>query len=111
MNAGISPVANEICDEIDNDCDEETDEGVQNTYYVDADSDQYGDPSNIVMGCSLQFGYVSNSNDCDDMNSLINPSSLEYCDMVEIVMAKLMNWEHKIQPYGMKMAIQTIMEL
>ena len=82
-NAGISPVANEICDEIDNDCDDTIDEGVQNTYYADSDSDQYGDANNTMLGCSIQMGYVSNSLDCDDINSQINPSSLEYCDQLD----------------------------
>ncbi|MEC7987435.1 MAG: MopE-related protein [Myxococcota bacterium] len=82
-DATISPLANEICDEIDNNCDGSIDEDVTTTYYADTDSDTYGDPNNTMEACEPAFGYVDNDADCNDVDSDINPSSLEYCDTVD----------------------------
>ena len=41
-NPSISPLANEICDDIDNDCNGEVDDGVGTLWYVDMDGDQVG---------------------------------------------------------------------
>ena len=68
----------EICDNIDNNCNGEVDEGIQNTYYLDSDSDGFGDVLySIQTACSPQAGYVLDNTDCDDTNSLINPGILE----------------------------------
>ena len=82
-NAFISPSATEVCDEIDNDCNEETDEGVATTFYIDEDEDGYGNPEITMEGCSLMEGYIDNQVDCNDTDTLINPSADEYCDMVD----------------------------
>jgi hypothetical protein len=79
-NAAINPAATEICDGIDNDCDSLTDEGVQTTYYRDMDGDTFGDPANTTMACSLPTGYVTNSSDCNDGNSALNPNTIWYLD-------------------------------
>ena len=42
-NPDINPAELEICDEIDNDCNGNIDEGVTITYYFDNDSDGFGD--------------------------------------------------------------------
>ncbi|MBK8081688.1 MAG: putative metal-binding motif-containing protein [Saprospiraceae bacterium] len=39
----VNPGATEICNGLDNDCDGDVDEGVQNTHFADADNDSYGD--------------------------------------------------------------------
>lgn len=64
--AAINAAALEVCDEIDNDCDEEIDEFVQNTYYLDADNDGFGDSNVSILACTAVLGYVDNSDDCDD---------------------------------------------
>ena len=51
LDPEVHPDAIEVCDEIDNNCDEQIDEGVQNTYYDDADGDGFGDPSVPILGC------------------------------------------------------------
>jgi parallel beta-helix repeat protein len=51
----------------------------QNFYY-DSDNDGYGVSSNFITGCESLEGYVSNSDDCDDNNSEVNPGASEICD-------------------------------
>jgi uncharacterized protein (TIGR02145 family) len=74
----INPVANEVCDNIDNNCNSEIDEGVKNTYYQDVDGDGFGlNGIGPVMSCSPPEGYVSNNQDCDDSNSALYPGAPE----------------------------------
>ena len=72
-----------MCNGADDDCDGSTDEGVQTTYYVDADGDGYGSSSTTALGCTAPTGYVSNSTDCDDTTNGINPGATEVCDGVD----------------------------
>ena len=41
--------ATEVCDGSDNDCDNQIDEGVFTTYYLDNDGDGYGNPNASTM--------------------------------------------------------------
>lgn len=79
-NALRYPENTEICDGIDNDCDATIDEGVTQTFYFDADLDGYGDPITSVDTCEIPFGYVENSEDCDDTTSQAAPGVAEVCD-------------------------------
>ncbi|MEC7988162.1 MAG: MopE-related protein [Myxococcota bacterium] len=79
----ISPIANEICDEIDNNCNEEIDEGVTTTYYADSDEDGYGDANSTIQACSVPEGYVSNDEDCNDVDTEQAPGADEYCDTID----------------------------
>ena len=65
-DASINPAAEELCDEIDNNCDGEIDEDVTTTYYFDSDEDGYGNVDIPMDACEQPEGYVEDDSDCDD---------------------------------------------
>jgi hypothetical protein len=82
--ASTNPNASEVCDGVDNDCDGDidgadssVDTSTGNTYYLDSDNDLYGDAANSTMACSKPFGYVPNSDDCDDTDYNIKPLDID----------------------------------
>ena len=80
-NAEINPAAEESCDERDNDCDGETDEGVPSIWYVDADGDGLGSSTSITgEDCAPTAGYALNADDCDDSRTDIGEVSTEPLD-------------------------------
>jgi hypothetical protein len=81
-NGAINPGATEICNDVDDNCDGNVDEGCV-TYYRDADGDTYGNPGNTTTGTSQPTGYVGNASDCNDGNAGINPGATEICNTVD----------------------------
>ncbi len=74
----IKPGAEELCDGKDNNCDTQIDEGLtQVTWYMDNDSDGYGDTASQMTGCQPPAGSAPQGGDCDDNNALVNPTALE----------------------------------
>ncbi|MFN0275317.1 MAG: MopE-related protein [Chitinophagales bacterium] len=69
-DAAVNPSATEICNEIDDNCDGNIDEGVQSTFYADVDGDGFGDATSTTLACSAPSGYVSDNTDCDDAQLL-----------------------------------------
>ena len=78
-NPDINPGEEEICNYIDDDCDEEIDEGVVPTWYRDWDEDEWGDPSDTIDDCYQPSGYTANCCDCDDLDPAIHPGAEEIC--------------------------------
>ena len=76
-NSFVNPNAQEICDDVDNNCDGQIDEGLKTTFYEDADGDGYGNPQVTTKACSQPSGYVANNTDCDDTNTAVNPGATE----------------------------------
>ena len=79
----INPNMEEVCDELDNNCDGEIDEGVSSPFFVDADLDGFGDDASITYACELEEGLSLVGGDCDDIDDLINPDAEEVCDEVD----------------------------
>ncbi len=80
--AGIHPAATELCDGLDNDCDETVDEDDAvdtSTWYVDDDGDGWGDADTSTASCEAPSGYVDISGDCDDTDEDVSPDDPEYC--------------------------------
>ena len=79
-NADINPGADEVCDEFDNNCDGEVDEGVKAVFYADADGDGHAGDSITIEACAAPDGFVAEATDCDDLNADVNPDAAEVCD-------------------------------
>ena len=71
----IFPSAPEICDGLDNNCNDEIDEGLGDAF-MDGDGDGFGDPDTVVESCLTGIGYVENGDDCDDENFAIESCSI-----------------------------------
>ena len=84
--ATIHPGALERCNEVDDDCDTEVDEGDAvdpETWHLDSDGDGYGDPARATDACVAPSGYVGNSADCDDVDPAVSPDATEQCNAVD----------------------------
>jgi hypothetical protein len=86
-NPAINPAATEVCDGIDNNCNnliDDADPGIDPnsaaTWFRDADGDGFGNPAQSIVACSKPSGYVLNNSDCDDTNPNINPNTVWFED-------------------------------
>ena len=78
-NPDVHPDAVELCDGLDNNCDEVVDEGVATFYYVDADLDGFGDEATAKGYCEPAVGLVTVAGDCDDTDPDFHPNAEEPC--------------------------------
>ncbi len=78
-NANINPGAAEQDNGIDDNCDSQIDEGLEQTWYADSDNDSYGDPDTTAFTSSTlkPAGYIAQGGDCNDGNANINPGAAE----------------------------------
>ena len=79
----VYPGAIEVCDGVDNNCDDVVDEpGAVGsvTYYSDSDGDGYGDDAAMVASCTMPDGYAASGGDCDDARAESYPGAPEICD-------------------------------
>ncbi|MFH1463952.1 MAG: MopE-related protein [Pseudomonadota bacterium] len=77
----VNPEAEEHCDGVDEDCDGETDEDPLDgdVSFPDLDGDGYGDPAEVVYGCTPPSGYIADGGDCDDADPTVHPAAFEPC--------------------------------
>ncbi len=84
--ASTNPLAFEICDEADNDCDGASDEDDAvdaATWYADADGDGFGDENTVAQACEVPSGHVGDDADCDDTDPALHPDAAETCDSAD----------------------------
>ena len=86
-DAAVNPSATEVCNGLDDDCDGDTDDAdsgldasTGGTFYMDADSDGFGDAGLTAQACDAPSGYVADATDCDDAASAVNPAAPEVCN-------------------------------
>jgi Putative metal-binding motif/PQQ-like domain len=78
INAGINPAAVELCDGLDQNCNEATDEGLTRAMFVDGDGDTWGGAE--VPACDGAEGFAERGGDCDDSDPEVLPGGVEVCD-------------------------------
>jgi hypothetical protein len=79
-NSVTFPNAPEVCDGVDNNCNDTVDEGFTTTWYRDQDGDGHGDPADQINSCTQPPGYVALGTDCADESAAIYPFAPEICD-------------------------------
>ncbi len=84
LNPSIHPGAQEVCDNVDNNCnaviDEENATGC-GSYLRDNDKDGYGQTGNVKCLCAPTAPYTATQgNDCDDADAAVNPMAVEVCN-------------------------------
>ncbi|OGS78240.1 MAG: hypothetical protein A3D31_14840 [Candidatus Fluviicola riflensis] len=78
-NNAIHPGATETCDGIDNNCVGGIDDNVvSQTWYLDSDTDGFGNPAVSQSNCAQPVGYVLNDDDCDDNDNLVGVATTVY---------------------------------
>ena len=89
-NPDIFEGADEYCNDEDDDCDGQIDEGINDnapidapTWYADADNDGYGglEDNLVLMQCDQpnQYTSIDDAIDCNDLNADANPFANETC--------------------------------
>ena len=83
-NGIVYPNQTEVCNSIDDDCDNAIDEGlVFENYWADADNDQYGSGNPVSLCADPGTGYATNGSDCNDSDHSIHPAATETCNGID----------------------------
>ena len=80
---GVNPDAVEVCNGIDDNCDDLTDDEDADVtggsdFYVDADGDSFA--GTLIQACAAPPGSSTTIDDCDDTRDDVNPGADEVCD-------------------------------
>ncbi len=75
----VFPVALEVCNGVDDDCDGTTDEEAVDapSWYADVDGDGYGDDATAIRACEAPADTVALGGDCDDSDTAFYPGAVE----------------------------------
>ncbi len=82
----VNPDATETCNELDDDCNGQVDDDAQgaSTWYLDSDSDGFGDDATAVTACDPpDIFHTDVGGDCDDTAVDTNPAAQEQCDNID----------------------------
>ena len=86
-NASIHPGQAESCNDVDDNCDGDIDNGAPpdgRVWHPDADEDGFGDPNISYASCAQpEAGWVLDSSDCDDTSASNRPGATELCDGID----------------------------
>jgi hypothetical protein len=86
QDPSVSPGSPEACNGVDDDCDgavDEDDASDVSTWYLDHDSDSFGDAAFERAACDQPTGYVADDSDCDDLDAAVLPCAAESCNGVD----------------------------
>jgi len=84
-NPEVNPGVIEICDGIDNDCNEGADEldaADITVWYQDQDQDGYGSDALSRLSCQQPYLFTSEGGDCNDDDSAFYPGAPEACELL-----------------------------
>jgi len=82
-NSSVNPGAVEACNQSDDNCNGEIDEGLSQMWYYDLDVDGFGDSNNSFYGCPQPENTVMDNTDCDDSNPSVYPGAEEIDDDID----------------------------
>lgn len=84
-NPDINPFANELCNNIDDNCNTLVDDNALDSIqlFIDADGDGYGSTISFEWGCPPQEGYAEIGGDCNDESIAQAPNIEEICDGID----------------------------
>lgn len=82
-HASVNPDAPEVCDGLDNNCNDQIDDNVADapTWYYDDDGDGFGGESE--QSCDKIEGTVEEGGDCNDADPEVAPGKAEHCDGID----------------------------
>ena len=75
-NADQHPYADEICNDLDDNCDGQIDEGLLEEWYEDVDGDGFGGGES-VLSCNSMDAMTRDGSDCDDGDAEVHPDAVE----------------------------------
>jgi len=71
----VHPIAPEVCNMVDDNCDTYVDEALLTTYFTDADGDGFGEGAGVDLCPGNYPGLAANGDDCDDTNAALTPGA------------------------------------
>ena len=81
MNAAVNDGMMEVCNDVDDNCNNLADEGLDfANYYFDNDGDGFGNSTDFIFSCDQPNGYVLAFGDCNDNGFGVYPGSPEFCN-------------------------------